>query len=93
MSPHTFHRERLARDAGTGTPAKEPSYEREPQECGSLFLCIRRTMDDKTIQTIEAILKRGNDAKVRRKGGGYVVIEIKETIKYSPPAIVAGEGQ
>lgn len=50
-------------------------------------------MDDKTIQAIEAILKRGNDAKVRRKGGGYVVIEIRETIKSSPPAIVAGEGQ
>lgn len=50
-------------------------------------------MDENTIRTIEAILKRGNDAKVRRKGGGYVVIEIKETIKYSPPAIVAGEGQ
>ena len=50
-------------------------------------------MDAKTIQTIEAILKRGNDAKVCRKGGGYVVIEIKETIKSSPPAIVTEEGQ
>lgn len=50
-------------------------------------------MDQKTIQAIEAILRRGNDAKVRRKGGGYVVVEIKETIKLSPPAIVAGEGQ
>lgn len=50
-------------------------------------------MDQKTIQVIEAILRRGNDAKVRRKGGGYVVVEIKETIKSSPPAIVAGEGQ
>lgn len=50
-------------------------------------------MDEKTIQAIEAILRRGNDAKVRRKGGGYVVVEIKETIKLSPPAIVAGEGQ
>ena len=44
-------------------------------------------MDQKTIQTIEAILKRGNDAKIRRKGSGYVVVEIKETIKYSPPSI------
>ena len=50
-------------------------------------------MDEKTIKTIEDILKRGNDAKVRRKGGGYVVVEVKETIKYSPPAIAAGEGQ
>lgn len=50
-------------------------------------------LDKKTIEAIEAIIKRGNDAKVRRKGGGYTVIEVKETIKYSPPAIVAGEGQ
>lgn len=50
-------------------------------------------MDEKTIQAIEAILKRGGDAKVRRKGSGYVVLEVKETIKYSPPPIVAREGQ
>lgn len=50
-------------------------------------------MDRKTIQAIETIIKRGNDAKVRRKGDKYVVIEVKETIKYSPPSIVAGEGQ
>lgn len=49
-------------------------------------------MDQKTIQTIEAILKRGNDAKIRRKGDGYVVVEIKETIKYSPPPIGAKVG-
>ena len=49
-------------------------------------------MDKQTISAIEAILKRGNDAKVRRKGNGVVVIEIKETIKYSPPPIVAGVG-
>lgn len=50
-------------------------------------------MDEKTIKAIEAIIKRGSDAKVRRKGNGYVVLEVKETIKYSPPPIVAGEGQ
>lgn len=50
-------------------------------------------MDEKTIKAIEAILKRGNDAKVRRKGSGYVVVEVKETIQYSPPPIVAREGQ
>ena len=50
-------------------------------------------LDKRTIDAIETIIRRGNDAKVRRKGGSYVVIEIKETIKYSPPAIVAGEGQ
>lgn len=50
-------------------------------------------MDEKTIKAIETILKRGSDVKIRRKGGGYVVLEVRETIKYSPPPIVAGEGQ
>lgn len=49
-------------------------------------------MDEKTIQAIEAILRRGNDAKVRRKGGGYVVVEIKETIKLSPRRLWRGKG-
>lgn len=50
-------------------------------------------MDKATIQAIEAILQRGHDAKVRRKGSGYVVVEVKETIKYSPSPIAAREGQ
>lgn len=32
---------------------------------------------------IDAILKRGNDVEIRRKGDGYIVLEIKKTIKYS----------
>lgn len=43
-------------------------------------------MDEKTIKTIESILKRGNDAEIRRKGDGYVVLEVKKTIKYTTPA-------
>lgn len=43
-------------------------------------------MNAEIIQTIEAILKRGNDVEIRRKGGGLVVLEVKKTIKYSPPA-------
>lgn len=35
-------------------------------------------MDDKTIQAVEAIIKRGNDAEIRRKGDGYVVLEVKK---------------
>lgn len=50
-------------------------------------------MDKAAIEAIEAILKRGSDAKVRRKGKSVVVIEVRETIKYSPPPIVAEEGQ
>ena len=40
-------------------------------------------MTEQTIKAIEAILKRGNDAVVRRKGDGVIVLEEKRTIKYS----------
>lgn len=50
-------------------------------------------MDEKTIQTILAILKRGNDVELRRKGGGVIVLEVKKKIQYSPPPIGAEEGQ
>ena len=43
-------------------------------------------MDDKLMQAIEAIIRRGNDAEIRRKVDGYIVLEGKKTIKYSPPA-------
>ncbi len=34
----------------------------------------------------DAILKRGNNVEIRRKGDGYIVLEVKKTIKYSTPA-------
>jgi len=40
-------------------------------------------MDNEIIKVIEAIIKRGNDAEIRRKGNGYIVLEIKKTIKYT----------
>jgi hypothetical protein len=43
-------------------------------------------MDDKLMQAIEAIIRRGNDAEIRRKGDGYIVLEVKKTIKYSTPS-------
>lgn len=43
-------------------------------------------MDNKLMQAIEAIIRRGNDAEIRRKGDGYIVLEVKKTIKYSTPA-------
>lgn len=43
-------------------------------------------MDDNLMQTIEAIIRRGNDVEIRRKGDGYIVLEVKKTIKYSTPA-------
>lgn len=43
-------------------------------------------MDDKLMQTIEAIIRRGNDVEIRRKGDGYIVLEVKKTIKYTASA-------
>lgn len=40
-------------------------------------------MSEQTISAIEAILKRGNDVEIRRKGDGYIVLEVKKSIKYS----------
>lgn len=40
-------------------------------------------MTEKLIRAIEAILKRGNDVEIRRKGDGYIVLEVKKSIKYS----------
>lgn len=42
--------------------------------------------NDEIIKAIEDIIKRGNDVEIRRKGGGYIVLEVKKTIKYSSPA-------
>ena len=43
-------------------------------------------MDNEIIKAIEAIIKRGNDAEIRRKGDGYIVLEVKKTIKYTASA-------
>ncbi len=43
-------------------------------------------MNDDIMRAVEAILKRGNDAEIRRKGDGYIVLEVKKTIKYSTSA-------
>ena len=40
-------------------------------------------MSEQIIRTIESILKRGSDVEIRRKGDGYIVLEVKKTIKYS----------
>lgn len=37
----------------------------------------------KIAQAIEAIIRRGNDAEVRKKGDHVVVLEVKKTIKHS----------
>ena len=40
------------------------------------------TLDENAKKTIETIIKRGNDARVRRRGNGVVVLEEKAEIKY-----------
>lgn len=40
-------------------------------------------MDEKSIDIIRQIIKRGNDAEIRKKGDGYIILEVKKTIKYS----------
>ena len=46
----------------------------------------KTSMDEQIIKAIEAIIKRGNDAEIRRKGDGYIVLEVKKTIKYTASA-------
>ena len=33
-------------------------------------------------KVIEAIINRGNDAEIRRKGDGYIILEVEKIIKY-----------
>lgn len=40
---------------------------------------------DEMVQAIEAILKRGNNAEVRRKGDSVIVLEVQKKIKYQSP--------
>lgn len=43
-------------------------------------------MDEKLMEAMAAIkeiLRRGNDAVIRKKGDGVVVLEDKKTIRYS----------
>lgn len=39
-------------------------------------------MDEKAWAIIKAIIQRGNDAVVRKKGDGYIVLEDKREIKF-----------
>lgn len=48
-------------------------------------------MSDEIIRAVEAIIRRGNDVEIRRKGDGYIVLEVKKEIKYSTQRIGAGE--
>lgn len=38
---------------------------------------------DEILQAVETILKRGNDAEIRRRGDGVVILEVQKKIKYN----------
>lgn len=38
---------------------------------------------DELLETVKQILNRGNDVEIRRKGDGYIVLEVNKTIKYN----------
>lgn len=38
-------------------------------------------IDGKTIEVINAILKRGNDVQIQRKGDGFVILEVHRIIR------------
>ena len=40
-------------------------------------------MDEKAWAIIKNIIAKGNDAEIRQKGDGYIILEVKKTIKYS----------
>ena len=43
---------------------------------------VKINMDEKAWAIIKAIIQRGNDAVVRKRGDGYIVLEDKREIKF-----------
>ena len=44
---------------------------------------VKINMDEKAWAVIKAIIAKGNDAVVRKKGDGYIVLEDKREIKFT----------
>lgn len=49
--------------------------------------------NEEIIKIIEAIIKRGNDVEIRRKGDGYIVLEVKNNQIFFSRVIGRGKGQ
>lgn len=47
--------------------------------------CKKPFLDKIALTAIQSIVQRGNDAVIRKKGDGYIVLEDKRTIKYQSP--------
>lgn len=50
-------------------------------------------IDSVAAEVIEAILRRGNDAVVRRKKDGFVILEESKKIQYDANPIGGKQGQ
>ena len=48
---------------------------------------------ESAIKTVEAILKRGNDAVIRRRKDGFIILEEQKAIKYDASLIGGKQGQ
>ena len=40
-------------------------------------------LDEKSIEAVRSILRRGGDVEIRRRGNGYIILEVTKKIKYS----------
>lgn len=40
-------------------------------------------LDEKALAVILDIIKRGGDAEIRRRGDGFIILEVTKKIKYS----------
>jgi len=48
-------------------------------------------IDKKAIDVLKLILKNGNNAEIRRRGNGIVILEIKKEIKYTSGELASGK--
>lgn len=49
--------------------------------------------DDKTLKVINDILHRGNDAVIRRRKDGFIILEDQKKVIYDPCGMGRKEGQ
>ncbi len=62
------------RDAGTGTPAKEPTYERGRRNAALFFLRMN-IMDEKTIKAIETAISSGFRVEILKDKAGNIIVQ------------------
>jgi len=48
-------------------------------------------LDDTAVRMVEYILDKGNNAEIRRKGKGVVVVEVKKEIKFTSGELTLGK--